>query len=92
MAFFLRSICVLGLQPPVTEFYTPLSCARGEVFEHEGQRYRNVEAMVLLPGGFEFRNPPTFLRREVPRAQAAEAEVGRLRVLPKHLRFNCQQG
>ena len=33
MAFFLRSICVLGLQPPVTEFYTPLSCARGEVFE-----------------------------------------------------------
>ena len=31
------------------------------VFEHQGKFYSNKESVVLVSGGFEFRNPPVFL-------------------------------
>ncbi|CAE6922516.1 unnamed protein product [Symbiodinium natans] len=31
------------------------------VFEHKGAFYSNKESVVVLPGGFEFRNPPAFM-------------------------------
>lgn len=31
------------------------------VFEHQGKFYSNKESVVVISGGFEFRNPPVFL-------------------------------
>ncbi|CAJ1350015.1 unnamed protein product [Effrenium voratum] len=44
------------------------------VFEHQGKFYKNKE-LVVLAGGFEFRNPPVFVTLEDPREPDVHAEV-----------------
>ena len=51
------------------------------VFEFEGKFYKNKEVFVVVgdkAGGFEFRNPPSFVTLENPRERDAHAEVDSL--------------